>query len=77
MRDLSGNLESRLQLLNVKPNTRANWTSLAVAHHLCGNLDTAVQVCQLPRLLPWEPLPGPRCWALLQLQGFVRCACNV
>ena len=47
MRELRGNLETRQQLLNVKPNQRPNWTSLAVAHHLCGNLDTAVQVCWL------------------------------
>ena len=51
MRDLPGNVESRQQLLNVKPTARANWTSLAVAHHLSGNVDTAIQVHAAPCLV--------------------------
>lgn len=34
MRDLTGFVETRLQLLTLKPNHRMNWIGFAVAHHL-------------------------------------------
>lgn len=34
MRDLSGFVETRQQLLTLKPNHRMNWIGFAVAHHL-------------------------------------------
>jgi len=34
MRDLSGFVETRQQLLSLKPNHRMNWIGFAVAHHL-------------------------------------------
>lgn len=34
MRDLSGFVETRQQLLSLKPSHRMNWIGFAVAHHL-------------------------------------------
>lgn len=34
MRDLAGFVETRQQLLTLKPNHRMNWIGFAVAHHL-------------------------------------------
>lgn len=34
MRDLTGFVETRQQLLTLKPNHRMNWIGFAVAHHL-------------------------------------------
>lgn len=34
MRDLTGFVETRQQLLSLKPNHRMNWIGFAVAHHL-------------------------------------------
>lgn len=34
MRDLSGFVETRQQLLTLKPNHRMNWIGFAVSHHL-------------------------------------------
>ena len=34
MRDLSGFVETRQQLLSLKPNHHMNWIGFAVAHHL-------------------------------------------
>lgn len=34
MRDLDGFVETRQQLLSLKPNHRMNWIGFAVAHHL-------------------------------------------
>ena len=44
MRDLQGYVETRHQLLTLKGNNRANWVSFAVAHHINGSHDMAVQV---------------------------------
>ena len=41
MRDISGFLESRQRLLELKPTVRQGWVSLALAHHLEGNYDVA------------------------------------
>ncbi|KAF2842372.1 TPR-like protein [Patellaria atrata CBS 101060] len=43
-RDYEGYIESRLTMLKAKPNTRQNWTALAVAHHLAGDLTKAEDV---------------------------------
>lgn len=34
MRDLKGFVETRQQLLTLKPNHRMNWIGFSVAHHL-------------------------------------------
>ena len=44
MRDVSGQLESRVQLLNIKSSSKVNWVSLAVAHRMAGNHELAWQV---------------------------------
>ena len=44
MRDVSGQLESRVQLLNIKSSNKVNWVSLAVAHRMAGNYELAWQV---------------------------------
>jgi len=36
--------ETRLRLLNLKPQIRQNWTALAVGHHLQGDPDKAVAI---------------------------------
>jgi hypothetical protein len=40
MRDLSGFVETRQQLLTLKPNHRMNWIGFAVAHHLSSKYAT-------------------------------------
>ena len=44
LRDLSGFVETRHQLLLLKPGNRNHWINFAVAHHLNKNYDLAVQV---------------------------------
>ena len=44
MRDVGGFIESRQQLLSLKPNSRPNWITMAVAHHLSGKPEVAAQV---------------------------------
>ncbi|CAO2208690.1 unnamed protein product [Urochloa humidicola] len=44
MRDLSGFVETRQQLLSLKPNHRMNWIGFAVAHHLNSNSSKAIEV---------------------------------
>mgnify|MGYP001097899927 FL=1 len=44
MRDLPGFLESRQQLLDLKPANKQNWVALALAHHLAGNQEVAARV---------------------------------
>lgn len=39
MRDLSGFVETRQQLLTLKPNHRMNWIGFSVAHHLNSKYD--------------------------------------
>ncbi|PWZ30840.1 N-terminal acetyltransferase A complex auxiliary subunit NAA15 [Zea mays] len=46
MRDLSGFVETRQQLLSLKPNHRMNWIGFAVAHHLNSNSSKAVEVLE-------------------------------
>lgn len=41
MRDYQGYVQSRLAMLQARPQLRQNWTALAVAHHLAGNLQDA------------------------------------
>src|ERR1700761_8614883 len=41
MRDYNGYIESRKAMLQARPGVRQNWTALAVAHHLAGNLEAA------------------------------------
>jgi N-alpha-acetyltransferase 15/16, NatA auxiliary subunit len=41
MRDYQGYIQSRKNMLQQKPGFRQNWTALAVAHHLAGNLEDA------------------------------------
>ena len=44
MRDLPGFMETRQMLLKIKPGNRTNWISFAIAHHLNGSHDLAVQM---------------------------------
>ncbi|XP_073292059.1 N-terminal acetyltransferase A complex auxiliary subunit NAA15-like [Primulina huaijiensis] len=46
MRDLSGFIETRQQLLTLKPNHRMNWLGFAVAHHLNFNALKAVDILE-------------------------------
>ncbi|GKV35652.1 hypothetical protein SLEP1_g43894 [Rubroshorea leprosula] len=46
MRDLAGFVETRQQLLTLKPNHRMNWIGFAVAHHLNLNAAKAVEILQ-------------------------------
>lgn len=41
MRDYEGYIVSRKAMLQAKPQIRQNWTALAVAYHLAGNLEAA------------------------------------
>ena len=43
-RNLDGFLESRLDMLDSRPNMKGNWVSLALAYHLLGNYDMALEV---------------------------------
>jgi len=44
MRDIPGFVDTRYQLLQLKPNNRNHWISFAVGHHLDNNYEVAVQV---------------------------------
>ncbi|KAI2610518.1 N-terminal acetyltransferase A, auxiliary subunit [Hypoxylon sp. NC1633] len=44
MRDYQGYIQSRTAMLQAKPQLRQNWTALAVAHHLAGDLTQAEKV---------------------------------
>ncbi|OQR95665.1 N-terminal acetyltransferase A complex subunit nat1 [Thraustotheca clavata] len=44
MRDLKGYCETRRMFLQLKPNNRNNWIGLAIAHHLNGTLQTAIDI---------------------------------
>ena len=44
MRDYNGYVQSRRTMLQARPQLRHNWTALAVAHHLAGNLSAAENV---------------------------------
>ncbi|WCJ40661.1 N-alpha-acetyltransferase 15 NatA auxiliary subunit [Euphorbia peplus] len=46
MRDLTGFVETRQQLLTLKPNHRMNWIGFAVAHHLNSNASKAVDILE-------------------------------
>jgi tetratricopeptide (TPR) repeat protein len=44
MRDYQGYIESRGTMLKARAQLRQNWTALAIAHHLAGNLPSAEHV---------------------------------
>ncbi|OAA65575.1 n-terminal acetyltransferase catalytic subunit [Niveomyces insectorum RCEF 264] len=44
MRDYPGYVQSRLAMLQARPQPRQNWTALAIAHHLAGNLSEAERI---------------------------------
>jgi len=44
MRDYQGYIQSRVAMLQARPQIRQSWTALAVAHHLAGNLAEAEKV---------------------------------
>jgi N-alpha-acetyltransferase 15/16, NatA auxiliary subunit len=44
MRDYQGYIQSRSSMLQARPQARQNWTALAVAHHLAGDLAQAEKV---------------------------------
>ncbi|GAX81967.1 hypothetical protein CEUSTIGMA_g9395.t1 [Chlamydomonas eustigma] len=46
MRDLAGYVDTRHTLLTLKGSNRNNWVSFAVAHHINGNHDMAVQILE-------------------------------
>ncbi|EFJ53230.1 hypothetical protein VOLCADRAFT_55571 [Volvox carteri f. nagariensis] len=56
MRDLQGFVDTRHQLLTLKPSNRSHWITFAVAHHMNGNHELAVQVLdQFERTLDEVP----------------------
>ncbi|XP_052182414.1 N-terminal acetyltransferase A complex auxiliary subunit NAA15-like isoform X2 [Diospyros lotus] len=46
MRDVAGFVETRQQLLTLKPNHRMNWIGFAVAHHLNSNASKAIDILE-------------------------------
>jgi peptide alpha-N-acetyltransferase len=44
MRDYQGYIQSRTSMLQARPGFRQNWTALAIAHHLAGDLEEAEKV---------------------------------
>ncbi|KAI9713785.1 MAG: hypothetical protein M1820_000515 [Bogoriella megaspora] len=44
MRDFQGYIQSRKSMLQQRPQIRQNWTALAVAHHLAGELQDAERI---------------------------------
>ncbi|KAL4792509.1 NMDA receptor-regulated protein 1-domain-containing protein [Aspergillus venezuelensis] len=44
MRDYQGYIQSRSSMLQARPGFRQNWTALAIAHHLSGDLEEAEKV---------------------------------
>ncbi|GLI75276.1 hypothetical protein PoHVEF18_003529 [Penicillium ochrochloron] len=44
MRDFQGYIQSRSSMLQARPGFRQNWTALAIAHHLSGDLEEAEKV---------------------------------
>ncbi|KAF1331348.1 N-terminal acetyltransferase a complex subunit nat1-like protein, partial [Globisporangium splendens] len=46
MRDLKGFAETRRQMLTLKPNNRNNWIGFAIAHHLVGNYQMAIDIIE-------------------------------
>lgn len=44
MRDYQGYVQSRLAMLQARPQLRQSWTGLAIAHHLAGNLSDAESI---------------------------------
>ncbi|GMG12192.1 unnamed protein product [Aspergillus oryzae] len=44
MRDYQGYIQSRTTMLQARPAFRQNWTALAIAHHLAGDLEEAEKV---------------------------------
>ncbi|KAJ5089461.1 hypothetical protein N7532_008145 [Penicillium argentinense] len=44
MRDFQGYIQSRSSMLQARPGFRQNWTALAIAHHLAGDLAEAEKV---------------------------------
>ncbi|KAK3943252.1 N-alpha-acetyltransferase 15, NatA auxiliary subunit [Diplogelasinospora grovesii] len=44
MRDYQGYVQSRLTMLKARPQLRQNWTALAIAYHLEGNLQQAEKI---------------------------------
>ncbi|CAG7920613.1 unnamed protein product [Penicillium olsonii] len=44
MRDYQGYIQSRSSMLQARPGIRSNWTALAIAHHLAGDLAEAEKV---------------------------------
>eukprot|EP00884_Botryococcus_braunii_P006970 jgi/Botrbrau1/16274/Bobra.0066s0055.1 len=58
MRDHAGYLETRQQLLILKPANKTNWVSLAIAHHLAGNFGVAGRVLQSYEGMQEEDVPA-------------------
>lgn len=44
MRDYQGYVQTRMQMLTARPQLRQNWTAVAIAHHLAGNLTEAENI---------------------------------
>lgn len=58
MRDTAGFLETRQQILKLKPGHRPNWISVAVAHHLSGRPEVAAEVLGAYEQIQEEVAPG-------------------
>ena len=70
LRDLPGFAEARHQLLQLRPGNRANWINFAVAHHLNGNHELAVQVHLTADVesLIWSHVSFARHWGARGMQ---------
>ncbi|KAJ6706331.1 hypothetical protein OIU79_010889 [Salix purpurea] len=71
MRDLTGFVETRQQLLSLKPNHRMNWIGFAVAHHLNSDGSKAVEILEAYEgtLDDDYPPDNERCESLLEECG--------
>lgn len=54
MRDFSGFVDTRQQLLTLKPNHRMNWIGFAVAHHLNSKYVYLVSLLSTNFLITWS-----------------------
>lgn len=58
LRDISGFVETRHELLNLRPGNRNNWISFAVGHHLNANHALAVQVLDAYEQTQGDDIPA-------------------
>lgn len=69
MRDLSGFVETRQQLLSLKPNHRMNWIGFAVAHHLNSKYVTSYFDLDQSYICQYNLILNPYCDFVLNTDG--------